>query len=421
MELVIILVLILFNGLFSAAEISLVSSRKSKLEVLAHKGDKGAKRILKTAKKPDNFLSTVQIAITVIGFVIGLYSGTSLVYPFQRIFVHLGLSASSASWFANIAIVVVITYFSLVLGELFPKKVALNAPEKVASSIIRPMNFLSHLAWPFVWLLSCSTSGLMHLFRIKKDVNSVVTEDEIKQMINEGKEFGQIQEVEQDIVQRVFSLGDRDISSLMTHRNDFEWIEASDTVAKASERLAHHIHYIYPVAQGTLDNILGVVFLKDMFNHKELKIIDIVKQAQFVPESSSVYYTLEVFKKNKIHYALTIDEFGIITGMVTMNDILESLIGSAEEINTSENEYEIIKRDDGTFLVDGQYPFFDFLSYFSMEEKYEKMTYNTLSGLILDLIQRVPKEGDKIYWETFCFEIVDMDLARINKVLVLEK
>lgn len=421
MEIIIILVLILLNGFFSASEIAVVSSRKSKLESLANKGDKHAKRILKTAKKPDNFLSTVQIAITVIGFIIGLYSGTSLLYPFQKLFIHFGLSVSSASWLANITIVIVITYFSLVLGELFPKKIGLNAPEKFAAIIIKPMNFLTHLAYPCVWFLSLSTNFLIKVFRIKQDDNSIVTEDEIKQMLNDSKEVGQIKEVEQDIVERVFSLGDRDVSSLMTHRNDFEWIDVSDTVQKASEKLAHHIHYIYPVADKTLDNIVGVVFLKDMFQSKQQNIKDIVNQAQFVPESASVYHTLEIFKTNRIHYALIIDEFGTVTGMVTMNDILESLVGSADQINTKENEYELIKRDDGTYLIDGQYPFFDFLSYFSMEDKYEKMSYNTLSGLILDLIQKVPKEGDKIYWEMFCFEIVDMDLARIDKVLVSQK
>ena len=420
MEIIIILILIILNGLFSMAEIAVVSSRKSKLESLTKKGDNNAKKILKTAEHPDAFLSTVQIAITAIGLITGLYSGSSLAGPMKELLVHIGFGQTSVL-FAHVLIIFIVTYFSLVLGELLPKKIGLNNPEKVASAIIAPMNFLTKLTYPFVIFLSYSTNLLMKIFRIKKNDNSVITEDEIKQIINESTEVGEIQEVEQDIVERVFSLGDRDISSLMTHRNDFEWFDVDDDFEQIKEKLSTHIHYIYPVADKSLDNIIGVVFLLDMFNKKEGTIRDIVKEPQFLPESSSAYHALEVFKEKKISYALIIDEFGLIIGMVTMNDILESLVGSADEIGTSENEYELKKRDDGTWLVDGQYPFFDFLSYFELENKYQELSYNTLSGLILDLTGKIPREGDKINWEVFCFEIVDMDLARIDKVLVSKK
>jgi putative hemolysin len=204
----------------------------------------------------------------------------------------------------------------------------------------------------------------------------------------------------------------------MTHRNDFEWFDIDDGFEEIKEKISQHLHYIYPVADKSLDNIIGVVFLQDLFNKNDGTINDIVREAQFLPDSSSAYHALEVFKEKKISYALIIDEFGLIIGMVTMNDILESLVGSADEIGPNENEYKLFKRDDETWLVDGQYPFFDFLSYFELENKYQELSYNTLSGLILDLIGRIPKEGDKIKWEMFCFEIVDMDLARIDKVLV---
>ncbi|MCK9321485.1 MAG: hemolysin family protein, partial [Bacteroidales bacterium] len=293
----------------------------------------------------------------------------------------------------------------------------LNNPEKVAGFIISPMNFITKLTYPFVVVLSKSTLFLLKIFRIKKNDDSIITEDEIKQIINESTEDGEIQEVEQDIVERVFSLGDRDVSSLMTHRIDFEWFDVDDGQLQIKKKLENHIHYIYPVADKSLDNIIGVVFLKDMIKMREGSIRNIVKEPQFLPESSSAYHALEVFKEKKISYALIIDEFGLIIGMVTMNDILESLIGSAEEIGVSD-EYQMIKREDGTWLVDGQYPFFDFLSYFEIENKYQELDYNTLSGLILDLTGKIPKEGEKIYWELFCFEIVDMDIARIDKILV---
>ncbi|HBN04848.1 MAG TPA: hemolysin [Bacteroidales bacterium] len=418
MEIIIILVLIIVNGIFSMAEIAVVSSRKSKLEALTKKGDQRAKKILKIAEKPEYFLSTVQIAITAIGLVTGLYSGKSLSVPLSNILTNLGFGLSSI-WLANILVVILVTYFTLVLGELFPKKIGLNNPEKVAGLIISPMNFLTKLTYPFVVVLSKSTLFLLKIFRIKKNEDSIITEDEIKQIINESAEDGEIQEVEQDIVERVFSLGDRDVSSLMTHRIDFEWFDVDDGYIQIKEKLENHIHYIYPVADKSLDNIIGVVFLKDMIKMKEGSIRDIVKEPQFLPESSSAYHALEVFKEKKISYALIIDEFGLIIGMVTMNDILESLIGSAEEIGVSD-EYQMVKREDGTWLVDGQYPFFDFLSYFELENKYQELDYNTLSGLILDLTGKIPKTGEKIYWELFCFEIVDMDIARIDKILVIK-
>lgn len=400
------------------AEIAVVSSRKSKLESLTKKGDQKAKKILKIAEKPEYFLSTVQIAITAIGLVTGLYSGKSLSLPLSNILTDLGFGLSSM-WFANILVVILVTYFTLVLGELLPKKIGLNNPEKVAGFIISPMNFITKLTYPFVVVLSKSTLFLLKIFRIKKNEDSIITEDEIKQIINESTEDGEIQEVEQDIVERVFSLGDRDVSSLMTHRIDFEWFDVDDGQLQIKKKLENHIHYIYPVADKSLDNIIGVVFLKDMIKMREGSIRNIVKEPQFLPESSSAYHALEVFKEKKISYALIIDEFGLIIGMVTMNDILESLIGSAEEIGVSD-EYQMIKREDGTWLVDGQYPFFDFLSYFEIENKYQELDYNTLSGLILDLTGKIPKEGEKIYWELFCFEIVDMDIARIDKILVTQ-
>lgn len=398
------------------SEIAVISSRKSKLEYLNRKGDTNAKKILKTSENPEYFLSTVQIAITAISLVIGLYSGKILSKPLDDFLSSLGLGLTSI-YVSNIIIVVIITYITLVLGELLPKKIGLNNPEKIASLIITPMNFLTKLTYPFVLLLSWSTNLLIKIFRIKKNENSIITEEEIKQIINESMEEGEIQEVEQGIVERVFSLGDRDIASLMTHRKDFEWIDIDDGYEEIIQKIEQGIHYIYPVADKSLDNIAGVVYLKDMFNKRTGTIRDIVEEPQFLPESSSVYHALEVFKLNKISYALIIDEFGLIIGMVTMNDILESLVGSADEIGEIDNEYKLIKREDNSWLVDGQYPFFDFLSYFELEDKYQELSYNTLSGLILDLTGKIPKEGDKIYWEMFCFEIVDMDIARIDKVI----
>lgn len=419
MELLIILALILVNGLFSMSEISVVSSRKSKLDAQAKKGNKTARQILNVAENPDNFLSTVQIAITAVGLITGMYSGESLREPLGNFIERFGIDPYSAEAIARVVIILVITYVTLVLGELFPKKLGMNSPEKISGIIIKPMNLLTKLFYPFVWLLSVSTQALTSIFGIKKH-NNTVTEEEIKSMINDSTEDGEIQEVEQDIVDRVFSLGDRDISSLMTHRTEFEWLDVDDVLSSIKEKLARKIHYIYPVADKTLDKIVGVVYLKDLFkntdNNKTIK--DIMRQPQYLHESVSVYDALETFKENKIHYALIIDEFGMVEGMVTMNDILESLVGNSSEFETEDDEDEFMERADGTFLIGGQYSFYDFLSHFDMEDVYQGNNYNTISGLLFSKIGVIPKEGEKIEWDKFVFEIVDMDSTRIDKVLV---
>lgn len=422
MELLIILLLILVNGIFSMSEISVVSSRKSKLDAEAKKGNKTSKQILEVAENPDRFLSTVQIAITAVGLVTGMYSGESLIEPLGRFISKSGLDLYTSEVIARVVIIVSITYVTLVLGELFPKKLGMNSPEKISGVIIKPMNLLSRLFYPFVWLLSVSTRGLSSVFGIKKHSNTV-TEEEIKSIISDSTEDGEIQEVEHDIVDRVFSLGDRDISSLMTHRTEFEWLDVNDSLENIKSKLSKKVHYIYPVANKSLDKIVGVVYLKDLFSKLDCftTVEDIMRAPQYLHESVSVYDALENFKKSKIHYALIIDEFGVVEGMVTMNDILESLVGNSSEFETEDDEDEFMERADGSYLVGGQYSFYDFLSHFDMEDLYQDNNYNTISGLIFSKIGVIPKLGEKIEWNKFTFEIVDMDFTRIDKVLVTVK
>lgn len=419
MEYLIILALIVINGLFSMSEAAVVSSRKSKLDADSKKGNKTSKRILEVAENPDNFLSTVQIAITAIGLVTGMYTGDNLIKPFADLISKIGLEVEYSEIIARVVVVLVITYVTLVIGELFPKKLALNNPEKIASVIISPMNFLKKLFYPLVWLLSISTQGLMSLFGIEKKKNTA-SEEEIKAIVSDSTEGGEVEEVEKEIVERVFSLGDRDVASLMTHRTEFVWLDANDNLDSVKAKLSQHIHYIYPVADKTLDNIVGVVYLKDLFNKLDTfnSVKEIMREPQYLHESISVYDALETFKENKIHYALVIDEFGMVVGMVTMNNILESLVGNASELETEDDEDEFIEREDGTFLVGGQYSFYDFLSHFDLEELYQDNDFNTLGGLILEQTGTIPKVGEKIMWDRFIFEIVDLDSTRIDKILV---
>lgn len=419
MEYLIILALIVINGLFSMSEAAVVSSRKSKLDADSKKGNKTSKRILEVAENPDNFLSTVQIAITAIGLITGMYTGDNLIKPFVNLISQTGLDIEYSEIIARVVVVLTVTYVTLVIGELFPKKLALNSPEKIASIIISPMNFLKRLFYPLVWLLSVSTQGLMSLFGIEKKKNTA-SEEEIKAIVSDSTEGGEVEEVEKEIVERVFSLGDRDVATLMTHRTEFVWLDTDDNLESVKAKLSQHIHYIYPVADKTLDNIVGVVYLKDLFNKLDTfkSVKEIMREPQYLHESISVYDALETFKENKIHYALVIDEFGMVVGMVTMNNILESLVGNASELETEDDEDEFIEREDGTFLVGGQYSFYDFLSHFDLEELYQDNDFNTLGGLILEQTGTIPKVGEKIMWDRFIFEVVDLDSTRIDKVLV---
>lgn len=401
------------------SEAAVVSSRKSKLDADSKKGNKTSKRILEVAENPDNFLSTVQIAITAIGLITGMYTGDNLIKPFANLISQTGLDIEYSEIIARVVVVLTVTYVTLVIGELFPKKLALNSPEKIASIIISPMNFLKRLFYPLVWLLSVSTQGLMSLFGIEKKKNTA-SEEEIKAIVSDSTEGGEVEEVEKEIVERVFSLGDRDVATLMTHRTEFVWLDTDDNLESVKAKLSQHIHYIYPVADKTLDNIVGVVYLKDLFNKLDTfkSVKEIMREPQYLHESISVYDALETFKENKIHYALVIDEFGMVVGMVTMNNILESLVGNASELETEDDEDEFVEREDGTFLVGGQYSFYDFLSHFDLENLYQDNDFNTLGGLILEQTGTIPKVGERIIWDRFIFEVVDLDSTRIDKVLV---
>ena len=401
------------------SETAVVSSRKPKLEADSKRGNKTAKQILKVSEKPDNFISTVQIAITAIGLITGMYSGESLIVPFGEFISKLGVNPEFSAIIARFIIILTITYITLVIGELFPKKLALNSPEKIASVIIAPMNFLSKLFYPIVWLLSVSIQGMMRLFDIKK-IDDKVTEEEFMGMMADSVEDGEITEEQHEMAERVFSMDDRDVASLMTYRTELEWLDVEDNLDKVKSKLAQHVHYIYPVASKNLDNVKGVVYLKDVFSRLDgfKNVGEIMREPQYLHESVSVYDALETFKKNKIHYALIIDEFGSVQGLVTMNNILESLVGNASELETEDDADEFVKREDGTYLVGGQYPFYDFLSHFDLEDLYQDNNFNTLSGLIFEQTGTIPKVGEKIIWDRFVFEIVDLDGVRIDKILV---
>ena len=418
MEIFIIIGLILLNGILSMSEIALVSARKARLELDAKRGNKSAQTALKLAGEPDRFLSTIQIGITLIGILTGLYSGEAFAYNLAEVVRHVPVLEPYALGVSKTIIVIIVTYLTLIMGELVPKRIGMGYAERVSMLVAKPMYFLSKLALPFVWLLSKSTSLVIKITGIKANEENKVTEEEIKAIVKEGFDGGEVQEVEQDIVERVFNLGDRNVGSIMTHRSDLVWLDVTDSIEKIREKVQENLFNIYPVASEKFDNIKGVVYLKDLFgriDEPDFSLEEVIRPAQYLPENQSVYNALEQFKEARVKYGIVTDEFGGIQGIVTLKDIMEGLIGQVPEVG---EEAEIVQRADGSWLVDGQYNFYDFLEYFDMEDLYAEHDYNTLSGLILEILERVPKTGETLTWLTFEFEIVDMDGARIDQVLV---
>lgn len=421
MEIIIILIFILLNGLFSMSEIAVVSSRKSKLDSKIKEGNKNAEEILKVKDSPDDFLSTIQIAITTIGLIIGLYTGEQYVDKFAAVLERINIDYSFAVVWSRVIIVLAETFVMLVIGELVPKRIGMTNPERVASFVIRPMKLLSKIVYPFVWLLSKTTNGIFSLLGYKKKESDNATEEEIKSIIEESAVAGEIEKTEQHIVNRVFDLDERGIVSLMTPRADLEWFEKDQTIADIMKQFSNGIHYIYPVADKTLDNIVGVIYIKDILKSDShttpLRVL--MQEPNFLHESVGVYDVLEIFKKTKIHYAFIIDEFGIVQGMITMNDILEALIDNSSSLQEADDEQEFIQQEDGSFVVDGQYSFYDLLSHFDIKEN-NIQNYNTVSGLILEQTGKPPKINQEIMWDKFIIKVLKMDGVRIDKVLITE-
>ena len=402
------------------SEIALISARKNRLESAAKKGNTSARTALDLANSPNKFLSTVQIGITLIGILTGLYSGDKItddVHVFYDGFAALQPYSKSL---AVGTVVVILTFFSLVFGELLPKRIGLNYPETIAKAVAVPMKIVSIVTAPFIWLLTTSTEFILKILKIKPTADGKVTEEEIKAIIKESTEHGEVQEIEQDIVERVFHIGDRKVNSLMTHRNALVYLSIEDDdIAALKAKMLAELHSVYPVCEDNLDEVVGIVYLKDLFANFEkghFNLRDIAKEPVYLIEHTSAYKALEIFKKSKVHYALITDEYGIVQGIITLNDILEALVGDAADFY--EEEFKLVSREDGTWIVDGHYSLHDFLTYFDMDDLINDYDVTTVSGLIMTELSYIPKEGEKLIWNKMELEVLDMDGIRIDKVLV---
>lgn len=420
-EIIIILVLILFNGIFAMSEIAIISARKTSLTNEMKKGNKAAKTAIHLANEPDRFLSTIQIGITLIGILTGIYSGKTLAINLGDILEGWGISERYSNTLAQAFIVVIVTYLTIIFGELVPKRIGLSAATKMSLIIARPMNLLSQIASPFVWLLAKSTSSIFSLLGINSNENKV-TEEEIKSVLQEGREEGIVQPVEQDLVQRVFLLGDLKVSSIMTHKSDVIWLDIKMKADEVRASLNKNIYNVYPVADGDLDNIKGIIYLKDLILHlddTDFNLGNIIHEMKFIHENMPVYKALELMKKRKFTNAMVCDEFGACQGIVTLKNILDGLVGSVNEGNKAP---DIIKRNDKEeWIVDGQCPFHNFLCYFKAEDLCSETDYNTVAGLLLEKLQHIPACGEQLQWHNFNIKVINMDGARIDKLLVTQQ
>jgi putative hemolysin len=421
-EISVIVFLIILNGLLAMCELSLVSSRKARLEQWENEGNPGAAVALELANSPDSFLPTIQIGITFVGILTGAFGGATVAEPLIGYLAGFQQISRYSDAIGVTIVVICIAYFSIVIGELLPKRLALNNPERLACIIAPSIKGFSRLAHPLVVLLSGSTNMLLHISRIKPSAEPAVTEEEIKLLIDKGTQAGIFQEFEHDTIERVFRLADRRVSVLMTPRADIISLDLDESEKEIKGKIAQYKYSFFPVIQNTLDNIVGVIRWKDLLSltmeSKPFDIKSITRRPLFVTEKTPAVKLLELFKTTKMHIAFVVDEYGAIQGLVTLDDILGSVFEDVED--SPEGEREIVSREDGSWLVSGSLPLDEFMDYMEtgrLDEK-ERTGVNTVGGFVMWKLGTVPSEGQHFEWKGLRIEVVDMDGRRVDKILV---
>jgi putative hemolysin len=425
-ELVIILLLILANGVFAMSEIAVVAARKVRLQQRAEDGDERARAALDLAHDPEKFLSTVQFGITLVGILAGAYGGNRLAAPLSEQIAQMPQLARYADNIALGLVVGVITVLSLIIGELVPKRIGLNNPEAIASWVARPMMMLARIGGPIVGLLTASTNVVFRLFGIKGEAEPNLTEDEIKALISQGAETGAVGVTEENIVQRVFQLGDQRVAGIMTPRPDIEWIDVDASEEELREFLASHSHTQFVVCHGGLDEVLGIVRSADLlplaFKGTRIDLRSLTREALFVPDSMPAVQLLESFRGSHKHVALVMDEYGAVEGLVTVTDLLTAIVGELPG-DASEAAGAFVSRADGSWLVEGSAAMEAVMAHFGLDgvPEDEAGAYHTIGGFVMARLGRVPKTADHFEWGGMKFEVMDMDGRRIDKVLVSRK
>lgn len=421
-ELLIIFLLIFANAMFVMSELAIVSARKVRLQQLANQGNTRARAAFELASSPTQFLGTVQVGITLVTIVAGAF-GEQIIY--ERIYPLLNFIPLYQFQVAHGISVVIITFLAIILGELVPKRLALNHPELIATIVALPIKSLVKIAYPVVYILSVCTDTIVRLLGIKPSTEPQITEEEIKVLIEQGTEEGTFEEVEQDMVERVFRLGDRPVSSFMTPRPEMIWLDLVDNITQNREKIIENGYSRYPVCQEGLDNILGIIpvtnLLARCFTGEQMDLTVGLREPIFVPESTRGLKVLEIFKQTVNHVALVVDEYGVIQGLVTLNDILIEIVGDVPNDDDEEEEPQAVQRDDGSWLLDGMLTMDEFFELFDMEEEIEshsRDSYQTLGGLVMTHLGRIPIATDHFEWKDMRFEVMNMDGNRVDKILV---
>jgi putative hemolysin len=423
LELLLIVLLILANGIFSGSEMAIVSARKARLEQLAEEGNRKARLALKLANSPNDFLSTVQIGITLIGILSGAVGGATLALRLRPVLQSIPALAPYSEPISLVIVVSLITYFSLVLGELVPKRLALSNAEDIACAVAGPMRLLARGTAPLVHLLSSSTDGLLQLVGVRHTEESPVTEEEIRVLLEQGTRAGLFEEAEQEMVSRVFRLGDRPVKSLMTPRTAITWLDVDAPMEETQQEILNSPHSRFPVGEGSLDECVGIIRVKDFLSAylagEAVNLRSLLQSPLFVAENTRALDVVEIFRQSGTHFALITDEFGGIEGLITLNDVMEAIVGNlpSEDLN----EPRIAQRDDGSWLVDGLIAVEELKDLLDQEElpHEQKGHYQTLAGFVLTMMGRIPSAGQHFDWGGFRFEVMDMDGARVDKVLVV--
>jgi putative hemolysin len=420
-ETAIILLLILLNGIFAMSEIAIVSLRKARLQQLINDGNNNAEIVQKISDSPGDFLSTVQVGITLVGILAGAFGGATIAESLLPYINSIPYLAPYSEPIAIVTVVLVITYLTIVLGELVPKRIGLNNAERISMAMALPIRFLFIVAMPVVRLLSVSTEAVLKILRVKPSDEPPISEEEIKVMVDEGAKAGVFEEAESDMVESIFRLGDRRVSAMMVPRTDMAALFTDDSVEEIGRKIRESGHSSFPVCEGSLDKVLGVVYTKELLPmliaNKAFDLKASMKEPLFIPEGMLALKALELFKKSGKHMALIIDEYGGVQGLITIYDIMESVIGEVSEINSP----KAIKRDDGSWLIDGMLPIDEYKNMLNIDSLPEEDSgaFQTVGGFIMTYLHRIPSVGNRFKLDNYLYEVVDMDGMRVDKVLVM--
>lgn len=419
-QLLVIALLLLLNGFFAMSELAIVSARRVRLKQMAKAGSRGAAAALRLMDDPVKFLSTVQVGITMVGIVAGAYSGATLADPLAHYLQNIPFIGDHARTVALGTVVVAVTYFSLVIGELVPKRIALNHAEAIAVAVAPFMRVLASAGAPIVWFLRASTQAVMALFRLKPAAESVVTEEEVKALIAEGASAGVFHPQEREMIEGVLRIGDRSVRSIMVPRQAVVWLDVEESPEEVFATIAESGHSRYPVARGDIEQVIGVAHTKDLLEqlhrHGTIDVAAVAVEPPFVVDRMPVLRLLERFKSSPVHMAMVVDEHGSFEGVVTPTDILTAIAGDLPQ-SEEEGEPQAVQRDDGSWLVDGLMPVDDVERTLGIRGMSEEGDFNTIAGFVLHQLGRLPVAGEHFDWRGWRFEVVDLDGRRIDKIL----